>query len=213
MSYETTFVENSTKKRKLLIWLIVVLVAVAVGLTALFLYQKNSGWSTYNNSKYGYSLRYPSKWAIDSTNAEKDFINGVGGESIISNYKNPLAQLESENPPADLVAVKIAVYKVDASTTLSKFIRSKVISLLRDDADFVKHKTSLAGLEGEQLVYIQSGEKGGIFSVKTVVKKDTNMFVLSLSSFKQDASKEDKYNLPDALAAIHSTVLNSFQLK
>jgi len=213
MSYETTFVQSSTKKRKLLIGLIIVLIIVAVGLTAWFLYQKNFGWSTYSNSKYGYSLRYPSKWALDATYAEKDFVNGVGSELIISNYKNPLAQLESKNPPADLVAVKIAVYKVDASTTLSEFVRSKVIFLLRDDADFVKHKTSLAGLEGEQLVYIQSGEKGGILSVKTVVKKDTNIFVLSLNSFKQDLSGKDKYKLPDALADVHSAILNSFQLK
>ncbi len=48
------------------------------------------GWKIYENKRYGYSLKYPSDWMIDTTTAECDDINSCVDASLIlekNNYK------------------------------------------------------------------------------------------------------------------------------
>ena len=193
---------------KLLILIIVIFVILVAGLLSWFVYQKNFGWSTYKNTRYGYSLRYPSQWFFDSDNSEQDFVRGVGGRLTISNTKNGLAQLVSDNPPADLIIMGVSVYKVDASTTVSEFIRGKVILLVRANNSFVRYKIPVGGVQGEQIIYYELGTRSDITSVKTVFKKDNKMFVISCNYLNKNSSTSEKYKLPASVASVHDAILN-----
>ncbi len=198
---------------KLLILIVVILAVIAAGLLGWFFYQKSHTLPVYHNSKYNYSLSYPRNWVIDASNAEKDFNQGVGGELVISNYENGAAQLESKNPPADLVTVKVDVYKISASTTLGGIVRSKADSLLRAKTNFLIQPVSLAGIDGKQFIYNGSSTEDSIVTVKTVLKKDTNMFVFTCNYLRQDSSYKNRYKLPEAVASAQNAILNSFKIK
>lgn len=199
---------------KLLALIAGAIIVVAGSIFGLFIYQKSHTWQDYNNEKYGYSLSYPGNWILDATNAEKDFDKGKGGELIISNYKNGLAQLNLKNAPADLAVIKVNVYKVSTSTTLGEFVRSKAISLLRDKTNFLIQKAAVSGVDGEQLIYGEPDAENNLASVKTIIKRDANnMFVFTCNYLRQDLSKENRYKVPDAISGAHNAILGSFKFK
>ncbi len=198
---------------KLLILIVVILVVLAAGLLGLSFYQKSHTSPIYHNSKYNYSFNYPRNWVIDASNAEKDFAQGVGGQLVMSNYENGAAQLESKNAPADLMAIKIDVYKVSASATLGAIVKSKANSFMRAKTNFLIQPVSLSGLNAKQFIYNEPDAQNNLVTVKTVFKHDTNMFVFTCNYIRQDLTKENKYKLPDAAASAYNGVLNSFKLK
>lgn len=204
----STFPQGSVKKRKLPILIIVILITLAVIAAGFFgwkLYQKYFAKVTYNNARYGYSLKYPKSWTVNSSRAEKDFTDGAGGELNLSNYPNPLDQLEFENLPTDLETMTVAVYKINATTTAEQFIIEKIVGFL---PSFSQRDVTFAGLDGKQLIYVLPADKKEILSIQTFLKKDTNMFVFSFNAFKPENSK-----IQESVQGVNDAIIKSFQAK
>ncbi len=87
---------------------------------------------TYTNTRYAYTIKYPSNWFVDTSHSESDFTargpaessDLIGGDTFWSNYENP-GQYDLGTLPRDFAAVYLFVYKADAQITLDKFIDSK----------------------------------------------------------------------------------------
>jgi hypothetical protein len=159
-------------------------------------------WQAYTNQKYGYSLEYPQGWFIDSTNADKDFVNNIGGELILSNKENPLSILQSDNPPSDLMTMTLSAYQVSSQTTPDQFIKSQNYL-----TPLSQTPITIAGLAGKQMLYILPRDNDEVLNLLTVLKQNARMFVFSYDSFKPD-----KLKLPDTVFTIHDPMLRSFQL-
>lgn len=63
-------------------------------------------WKTYTNDIYGFSLKYPKEWFIDSSNSD--------GLIVISNYKDG-SKYDKSNTPSDYVSLLIR--NIDNKTT------------------------------------------------------------------------------------------------
>lgn len=53
------------------------------------------GWNTYTNTQYGYSIKYPNNWFINTKYSEQDFTprgpvphDYIGGDTSLSNYSD-----------------------------------------------------------------------------------------------------------------------------
>jgi hypothetical protein len=158
---------------------------------------------TYDNKKYGYSLKYPKNWYVDSGLAEKELSDNVGGELIISSQENPLALLESGKAPADLATLSLTVYQVSSQTTTDQFIKDR------------KYATALAqtpvkygNLSGKQLTYSFFNEnKKEVINIVTILKQNTIMYVFSWNSFGANEKES-----PAQTNAVHARILDSFKI-
>ena len=159
-------------------------------------------WQKYTNEKYVYSFKYPQAWYLDSTNADKDFNQGIGGELILSNKENPLALLQSNSAPADLITMTLSIFSVSSQTTLDQFIKDQKYSTPLSQALVLR-----AGLSGKQLIYILPKDKTEVLNIVTILKQNTRMFVFSWYSFT------DKLKLPPEVETIHDEILKSFEVK
>lgn len=82
-------------------------------------------WKTYRTRRYGYEIKYPYDWYVDTTYSESDFTQRgpmedgefIGGDTIWSNYQNP-NQYTAATIPSDFQAVFLSIYKVNEETPL-----------------------------------------------------------------------------------------------
>lgn len=161
-------------------------------------------WQVFVNPKFGYAFKYPKEWTLDKSVAEKDFSDNVGGQAIISSKPNPLALLQSTNPPADLAMLTFAIYQIDIKKTVDEFIKDK-----KYGASLSQAPVNYAGISGKQLLYAQTRpDKREILSIITILKKDARIYVFSYNSFKPEKNK-----LPQEVETIHDEMLRSFSLK
>lgn len=73
-----------------------------------------SGWNTYNNSTYGFSLRYPANWIAGKVD------NNSSSIQLVSSFESPVKVLSSSPSPVGSVNVP------EASVTISTQKISKV---------------------------------------------------------------------------------------
>jgi len=89
---------------------------------------KTTGWNTYTNKRYGYTISYPKNWFVDTTYSEDaitqrgdpsnaDFI---GGDTNWSNYKG---SFDLGNIPKDIQTVFLMISKQDKATTLDEYLK------------------------------------------------------------------------------------------
>lgn len=91
-----------------------------------------ANWNTYVNQRYGYSIKYPSGWFVDTTYSESDFTprganaQYIGGDTTISNYSS-----SSFNGhltfPSDYGSINLMVYKSDPAISLNDFASNEGI--------------------------------------------------------------------------------------
>jgi hypothetical protein len=164
-------------------------------------YSPNAGKvQTYNNTRYAYSVQYPSNWFVDSTSSEKDFtLRGgtdyIGGDTVFSNYANPDQYSGLDNPaPADFYTVNLMVYKstdtIDAFIKKTGFIYSK------------KETVSVNGLSAVKLTSTSKDQPTGITVVNTLIKVQNKIFVFNYSGKAIPANVQSTYE----------SIVNSFSL-
>ncbi len=163
-------------------------------------------WQTYSNTKYSYSFKYPSKWYIDTTNAEKDFnASKEGGFLIISNMQNPVKLLASANVPLDLKSLTFTVYLVNSGTTIDQFLKDQKLSTQTSQIDI-----KMNGLSAKQLIYAYDRKDVSkqILDITTLVKKDVKMFIFHYYTFAKEINK-----IPQDVETINNEIIKSFEVK
>lgn len=134
-----------------------------------------ANWKTYSNTRYAYTIKYPTSWFVDTTYSENDFTlresDIIGGDTIWSNYQNP-NQYDLGTVPSDLEAVFLLIYKTDAQTTLDTFINLK--NFLYSN----KESVNINGLSGIRLT---NDLKNGLTSKIVLLKAGNNVFDFSHS--------------------------------
>jgi len=164
---------------------------------------EQTDWQVYSNGKYGYTFKYPKSWYLDATNAEKDFIDNLGGELILSNKENLPALLESGSLPSDLITLTLSVYQTSSQTSVEQFIKDE-----KYNPPLSQSPVYYANLPGRQLLYTMPQDNTEVLNIITILKQNVKMFVFSYNSFKPD-----KLKLPDEVQTIHDEILKSFEIK
>jgi hypothetical protein len=79
---------------------------------------KMADWKTYSNSRYGYTIKYPETWFVESEKAENDFVKGIdgrydsGGNNGWSNYLQDPSATET---PEDFQHINLTISRTDES--------------------------------------------------------------------------------------------------
>lgn len=142
---------------------------------------ETADWPTYQNIRYQYSINYPTGWFVDTTYSEDDFTQRgpvedneyIGGDTSWSNYQNT-RQYNPGTVPADLKAVNLLIYKVQASSTLDEFISAK-----RYDYKNI-NQTSINGLVAMELSGSDNPENYGDAVPRVImIKSQDKVFVFS----------------------------------
>ncbi len=79
-----------------------------------------SGWQTYTNKQYGYSIRYPKGFHINTKDSNKVFTEAeMGGNTEVSNY-----YVQDENAPLKETDISVSYFfgKSDPKISPDKFI-------------------------------------------------------------------------------------------
>ena len=95
-----------------------------------------SGWNTYSNTVYDYSIKYPSNWYINTTYSNQDFTprgpapsDYIGGDTSISNYSvSYMEQYQAKNgdlaEPADYFVISFSFTKIDPAVSLDDYLNN-----------------------------------------------------------------------------------------
>jgi hypothetical protein len=88
-----------------------------------------SGWQTYTNKQYGYTIKYPKGFYVDDRNSEKNYYKDLGesvtahygGDTIITNYPDVKGL---NNVPSDYVGIRYVFWKFEQNITLDEYLSS-----------------------------------------------------------------------------------------
>jgi hypothetical protein len=90
---------------------------------------ETADWKIYKNTRYNYSIKYPSNWYVNTANSESDFTQRgaiedkefIGGDTYFSNYSN-IESFNMDNTPKDLFSISLMINKVQKSISIDDFI-------------------------------------------------------------------------------------------
>jgi hypothetical protein len=141
-----------------------------------------ANWKTYNNTRYNYTIKYPSNWFVDTVYSENDFTARgpdnelIGGDTIFANYPN-YSSYNLENPgPNDSFPVTLMIYKIEPSVNYEKFISTQNFSSGIKENIIINGLTALK-LTGSNL----PDNPPGLTVVSTFLKVGEKMFVFNYS--------------------------------
>lgn len=160
-----------------------------------------TGWKTYTNIHYSYTIEYPSNWYAHTTNSEKDFTQrGPGGSDIIggdTSFSNYQEEFSYDNPaPKDLLSVNLMIYKIESNISYDQFISSKGF---RADG---REDLSINGISALRLMGVTTDHPVGVTVVNTLVKVGNKMFVFNYSgSPVSQQLKDDTGKIINSFAA------------
>lgn len=83
---------------------IIMLILVVVAIISFFVFQNTKGWKTYKNSRYNFSVEYPSNWSLNNAPANNDGREFVSPDGNITCHAYGFANslLNSKGEPQTL---------------------------------------------------------------------------------------------------------------
>lgn len=166
---------------------------------------QTANWKIYSNTRYSYTIKYPTNWYLDTTYSENDYTQRgpvednefIGGDTVFSNYPN-VSSYNMENPaPKDLFSVGFMIYKVASKSSYDQFISSKHFGYDK------KENISIDGKSAVQLTGVTVDHPVGVTVVNTLVKIGNEMFVFNYSGNPITQQMKD----------IANQIINSFATK
>ncbi|MCR4276432.1 MAG: hypothetical protein NUV90_03540 [Candidatus Parcubacteria bacterium] len=139
-----------------------------------------ANWKVYSNTRYSYTIKYPSNWYVHTTNSEKDFTQrGLGGSDVIggdTSFSNYQEEFSYDNPaPSDLLSVNLMIYKIESNINYDQFISSKGF---HDDG---MENISINGISALRLTGVTTDHPVGVTVVNTFIKVGNKMFLFNYS--------------------------------
>jgi hypothetical protein len=164
-----------------------------------------ANWKVYSNTRYAYTIKYPTDWFVDTTYSENDFTQRgpvednefIGGDTGFSNYPNA-SGYNMENPaPSDLYSVGLMIYRVASNISYDQFISSKHFGYDK------KESISINGISAVRLTGVSTDHPVGFTVVNTLVKVGNKMFVFNYSGNP----------IPQQIKDTANKLINSFTAK
>lgn len=150
-----------------------------------FKFDETADWKTYKNNKYGYELKYPKNWHIDTKEADREIYCGgpnnedcYGGLLSISNYQN-LEQykpqsLDDKNvlkKPADLIELGLNISITDESFLINNLCENSPSHKILN-----KEKTIINGNAAINCSSVTIDHPVGVYVDSTTIKKGDKVF-------------------------------------
>ena len=160
-----------------------------------------NNWALYTNEKFGYSVRYPDDWIVDTSSSNLDLTlrdtKVMGGDTYWENY--PWRTEGFAEPPVGHFDLYLIVYQADASLSIQEYVQqfyygSGYFSDIKNARDFI----TASGVAGRQYETENSYAPSGVKGIFTVFKKDDRFYV-----FKSTWQSKE----------IHKQILASFNIK
>lgn len=167
--------------------------------------KETDGWKIYRNDRYKYSIKYPDNWYIETTGAEADLFCLLsedecdGGNTIISNYPNPLKYYEANHSASRGHNEVRLSYPDDYQEVNIEVAKTKLVL-----DDYITKKENGAGHRDWNItkqVIKQDGKPG----IKTVVSKDSFEFMSYYVSGKNYIYSVGADNIKEVEQKIMST--------
>lgn len=146
---------------------------------------KYVGWQTYTNEKYGYTIRYPKGFHVETKYSNSPYSKqGDGGNTTISNYYtvDPNAPLKESD-----LSVSYFIMKFDYGVSPEKFIDAAVSQLSKFDKfnlngspaiKYTEYNYNNEGLNFDHIMSI-SGDK--IFNFTYIYTNSASMSMRELA--------------------------------
>lgn len=165
---------------------------------------KIDDWKTYSNTRYSYTIKYPSNWYVDTKFSENGFTQRgpvednefMGGDTHFNNYPN-LSGYNRENPaPKDSLSVTLIIYKISPDITYDQFISTEHYGYDK------KENITVNGIRAVRLSGVVD-DSPSITVVNTFLKVGDKMFWFNYSGDPLTQGMKDTAN----------KVISSFTLK
>lgn len=160
---------------------------------------------TYINTKYGYSIKYPANWYVDTTASEKDLELRVpereetlGGDTYFSDFPD-VWQYNPSNPLiVDHFEISLLVYKIDPRMTYAQFLKKHFDYLSPTAMESIK----INGVPAMRVIMVTTDHPVGVTVVGVFIKSGDRIFVFSYSGKPITQANRDTAN----------RIIGSFQL-
>lgn len=166
---------------------------------------ENANWKTYSNTRYSYTVKYPTNWYVYTASSENDFTQRgpvednefIGGDTIFSNYSDPSSYTLDNPAPEDLFSVNLMIYKITSNILYDQFILSKHFGYDK------KESININGISAVQLTGVTTDHPSGTTVINTLVKIGDKMFVFNYSG----------KSIPSQMQNIANGIINSVTSK
>lgn len=134
-------------------------------------------WKTYTNTRYGYSIKYPNNWHVNSSVSENAFTargggDSIGGDTSWSNYSKFDYSLDTQ--PADYQLVMLLIH--ESNSSLATFFTE----IYDNSSNTISDKTT-STVGGKEVIQatIEPSDASGPITSKALIKTSSGIMVFS----------------------------------
>jgi len=145
-----------------------------------------NNWKTYNNTTYGYELKYPENWFLNTEKADREiYCTGPDNESCyggflsISNYKNP-DQYEQHSLDQDALEKPTDFIKLDLSIRIEDdfFLIDNLCKRNPGQNILNREKIIINGIDAINCSSVTVDHPADIYIDSTTIKNNDKIFQL-----------------------------------
>lgn len=175
---------------------------------------EETDWKIYTNRKYGYSIRYPSSWYINTSQSDTDLepMSGwgqplayyVGGHTEWSNYKE-IPECGDCALPEDLYILYLNIHRPRPTDTIDQFIENKEFTTPWEEVK-KREELQINGIDAVRLLTIdRENPTEGYRRSYTILKTEDKVFIF----LYYDTARR---SLASEAEIIMRNIINSFRL-
>jgi hypothetical protein len=151
---------------------------------------QRTGWKTYVDKRYGYTIQYPSDWHLTPTANE-----GYGAVATFSNY-DPEKVSGKSGFSKDMLKVQITRYDKSESQSFADWANTTVLSILQSSEDYgvkLKYQTpvTIDGINGMQYLLTYTSYPAQLL----IYFPKSSRHIYNIDAYPADSTDLDKFKL------------------